>query len=37
MELPSQPRPFVREPNFTSPVVPSNAARSTAHGRTVRK
>jgi hypothetical protein len=37
MELPSQPRPIVREPNSTSPVVPSNAARLIAHGRTVRK
>jgi hypothetical protein len=37
LELPSQPRPFVREPNSTSPVVPSNAARSTAPAHTVRK
>ena len=33
MELPSRPRPFVREPN-SSPVVPGNAACSIAHGRT---
>ena len=37
MELPSQPRTFVRESRSTSPVVPSNAARSTVPGRTVRK
>ena len=37
MEIPSQPRPLVRELSATSPVAPSNAARSTAPGRTVRK
>lgn len=36
-ELPFQPRPCVRELSSTSPVVPSNAARSIAPGRTVRK
>ena len=34
MELSSRPRPLVREPNSTSPVVPGNAACSIAHGRT---
>ena len=37
MDLPSQHRPLVRELSATSPVAPSNAARSTAPGRTVRK
>jgi hypothetical protein len=37
MELPSRPRPFVREPNSTRPVVLSNAACSIAHGRSAAK
>ena len=37
LELPSQPRTFVRESNSTNPAVRSNEGRSTAPGRTARK